>query len=186
MTDPSPARALAPRDRLVFPLDFPSLAAARPAASASARAEGPRPAAWIGVSHDLSLADAKARTPVCQCLAAAAGSPSDPAFAWRSGMPAVDEDTIAVAISGDGVPCSATVGKGKAAHAPLPSIAGMERVGDDLVVDVEEAVDGRPTVRGLLAKRPGPTGSVIVRARSLPFGRPEGGGKGTCRIPVGK
>jgi orotidine-5'-phosphate decarboxylase len=40
MIEVSPARALAPRDRLVFPLDFPTLAEARPAAEALAPAVG--------------------------------------------------------------------------------------------------------------------------------------------------
>lgn len=156
-------------------------------AAASARPEAPKPSGWIGVSHDLSLADSKSHIAVCQCLAAAAGSPSDPSFTWRGNVPPTGEDTIAVAIGGEGVACDVTVGKGANAHTPVPSIAGTERVGEDVIIDVEEAHEGRPTVHGVLVARPGGAGNVIVRARgALPFGKPADGTKGACKLPLTK
>ena len=75
----------------------------------------------------------------------------------------------------------------RASHTPVPSIAAVERSGDDVVVSIEEAHEGRPTVHGALTHRPGPGGSVIFRATGgLPFGKPVDGSKGACKIAVAK
>lgn len=145
---------------------------------------------FVGVTHDLSIAPTAPRPESCKCLTVAFGSPSDPVFEWKSGSaPSVPDDVFAVAIAGDNVACEWKVkaGRGKLRElpVPVPSIAGVERVGEDVVVSVEAARDDRPVARGALSKRPGPTGGIIVRGRGkVPFGTPASGAKGRCRIAV--
>lgn len=157
-----------------------------PAALEVAKANDP----FVGVTHDLSIAPTAPRPETCKCLTVAYGSPNDPVFEWKTGAaPSVADDVFAVAIAGDNVACEwkVKVGRGKERElpVPVPSIAGVERVGDDVVVSVEAARDDRPVARGALAKRPGPTGAIIVRGRGkVPFGSPASGAKGKCRVAV--
>jgi hypothetical protein len=150
----------------------PALAAAPPASTGGH---------FIGVSHDLSLAEGAGTTAVCTCLGVAYGAPSDPKFAWHGGAPTASPDTMAVAIRGD-VSCPAHAGGHD--RGP-PSISGLARQGDDVVVFVEAARGGRPVVSGAIVERPGPKGGIVIKTRGrLPFGGPLGGGRGTCRIAV--
>jgi hypothetical protein len=160
---------------------------ASPAPAGGARPMvAPAPAApvdrtiFLGVVHDLSLAPGAARTPACQCLAVAYGTPADPKFTWQGGPPRVDPGTMAVAIAADGVACSAR------GYAPArASISGVERSGDDIVLVVENVREGRPVMHGALVAAPGGKGSLVVRARGgAPYGAPPGGGHGPCRVAV--
>lgn len=168
-------------------------APAAPAAAPSAAADTtPGRAPFIGVTPDLTLAPTDHRTPSCMCLAVGFGQPGDSAFRWQGGVPGADEGTMAVAISGDGVPCDwKPKGKGRAkkqeSEPLIPSIAAVESSGNDVVVTVEAAHLGRPIAHGAMIQRPGPGGALVVRGRGrVPFGRPADGGKGTCRIAVAK
>jgi hypothetical protein len=135
---------------------------------------------FLGVAHDLSLSPAATQSPACRCLAVAYGSPSDPKFVWQSGVPEVDPGTMAVAITAEGVACSAP------GYAPQrASISGVERSGADIVVVVENVKAGRPTVHGALIVAPPAGGALVVRARrGAPYGAPASGGRGPCRIAV--
>lgn len=146
------------------------------------KAAAPTRPAFIGVTPDLTLAPSSSRAPSCQCLAVAHGEPGDTAFEWEGGPPASDERAMAIAISGDGVPCS---WDSKGAPVPTPSIAAVERSGQDVVVTVEPAVAGRPVMRGAMILRPGSKGALIIRGSGkVPFGRSADGSNGTCRIAV--
>jgi hypothetical protein len=135
---------------------------------------------FLGVMHDLSPAPGAGAAPTCTCLGVTYGPPSDPKFAWQVGAPQVGPDTLAVAITGD-VECRAPQKKGDGP----PSISGIGRQGDDVVIFVEAARGGRPVVRGALVQRPGPKGAIVVKPRGhVRFGTPLGGGSGACRIAV--
>jgi hypothetical protein len=133
---------------------------------------------FLGVVHDLSLAPGAARAPACRCLAVGYGAPTDPKFSWQEGPPSIEPGTMAVAIATDGVPCSA---RGQAPS--RASISGVERVGDDIVLVVENVREGRPVMRGALVAPPSGKGSLLVRARhGAPYGAPPNGGPGPCRV----
>lgn len=143
-----------------------------------APAEPTRPN-FIGVTPDLTLSPAESRTVACQCLALAHGQPSSPAFQWQGGPPEATDHSMAVAISGEGVPCNWE------GEVPVPSIAGVERSGNDVVITIEPAREGRPIMRGAMILRPGPKGALVIKGKgNVPWGRPADGSAGTCRIPV--
>lgn len=156
-----------------------------PAAQAKA-SQDPSPvptrASFIGVTPDLTLAPSSSRTPACMCLALEHGAPGKSAFQWQGGTPEATTETMAVAISGEGVPCAWNA---EGAVPPIPSIAAVERSGQDVVLTIEPAREGRPIMRGAVILRPGAKGELIVKGRGrVPFGRPADGSAGTCRIPV--
>lgn len=134
---------------------------------------------FIGVTPDLTLAPASTRDAACQCLALAHGQPGSSAFQWQGGAPAATDDSMAVAISGEGVSCAWS------GEVPSPSIAGVERSGDDVVLTIEPAREGRPIMRGAMILRPGPNGALIVKGKgNVPFGKRADGSAGACRIAV--
>jgi hypothetical protein len=166
--------------------------AAEPAASATPALPGlalspPAPgdqAPFIGVVHDLSFGSAADASAVCSCLALTYGRPNSSKFKWRSGPRKFDKDTMAIAISSEGIACNMMVGGKEKTLAPA-SIAAIEHDGNDIVVVVEEATHGKPVARGALVKRPDPGASIAVRGLGgVPFGTPLGGGKGPCKIPL--
>jgi hypothetical protein len=135
---------------------------------------------FLGVTHDLSLASSAPRTPVCNCLTVAHGSPRDPKFAWQAEAPLVDAETIAIAIADDGVACAS-----RGSASVRASISAVEREGNDIVVVVESARQGQPVMRGALAASPGPNGVLVIRGRNgAPYGAPPSGGPGPCRIAL--
>lgn len=149
-----------------------------------AMAAPPKPlrAAFIGVTPDLTLAPAEARSATCMCLALAHGAPGSSAFQWQGGAPEETDDSMAIAISSENVSC----GWNEAgAEMPIPSIAGVERSGNDVVVTIEPAREGRPVMRGAMILRPSPKGDLLVKGKGrVPFGRPADGSMGTCRIAI--
>jgi hypothetical protein len=173
---PAPAESAAP---VVTPAAQPSAPAPPPPDIGELPTAGTSFAS-LGVVHDLSLRPDAVQGPSCACLAVAWGDPQDPRFAWEAGVPNVDQGVVAIAISGK-VPCHWSGGKGK----PVPSIAGVGREGDDIVITVEAATGGRPVVRGVLAVQPSSASHLVVRARgNLPFGKPAAGGPGPCRVAM--
>lgn len=142
----------------------------------------PLRAAFIGVTPDLTLVPAKERDASCMCLALAHGAPGSSAFQWEGGVPESSQNSMAVAISGEGVDCD--WGEGDV-EVPIPSIAGVERSGDDVILTVEPAQPGRPIMQGAMVLKPNAKGSLIVQGRGrVPFGRPASGAAGSCRIAV--
>jgi hypothetical protein len=136
----------------------------------------------LGVAHDLSLSQGAIKGASCTCLAVAFGPPSDPRFVWQAGPPHTSSDVIAVAISGD-LDCGWATAKN--VRLAKPSIAGIQREGDDVVVTVEGADGGRPVVRGALLVRPAPTSALVVRGKGrVPYGTRADASGGVCRIPM--
>lgn len=151
-------------------------------ASAPVAKAAPARAAFIGVTPDLTLAPDSNRTPACMCLAVAHGEPGSSKFQWQGGVPEATETSIALAISGDGLACNFD---NKGAEPAIPSIAAVERSGDDVVVTIEPAKAGRPVMRGAMILKPGPKGALVIKGQGrVPFGKPADGSNGACRIPV--
>lgn len=154
----------------------------QPKALAAPIATTPTRASFIGVTPDLTLAPSTNRSAACMCLALAYGEPGASSFQWQGGVPEATENAMAVAISGEGVPCAWDE---KGVPPPIPSIAGVERSGSDVILTIEPAREGRPVMRGAMILRPGPKGALIVKGKGrVPFGRPADGGMGTCRIAI--
>jgi len=137
---------------------------------------------YFGIARRLTLAPAQ-RQPSCKCVAAVVGSANDPNFDWHGEKPDVGVDAVVIAVSDEGIECEHP-GRG-------PSISAVDRVGNDVVVTLEEFKDTRPIALGAIIPNPGPEGAVYLRARgSTPYGRPlEGGGFGTrrnlCKVGTG-
>jgi hypothetical protein len=122
--------------------------------------------AYFGVARSLTLRPG-ARQPSCACVSAVVGRATDPAFDWHGDMPAVGSDALVVAISTEGIACD-TKGRG-------PSIAAIDRVGNDVVIVLEEFKETRPLALGAIVPNPGAGGRVFLRPRGrIPYGRPLG------------
>jgi hypothetical protein len=121
---------------------------------------------YFGVARGLSLSEGK-RDAVCACVSAAVGRPTDPAFHWQSAAPKVGADALVIAISSDGVGCEI---QGNGA-----SIRAVDRVGDDVVVVLEEHHSMRPKALGAIIPNPGANGGVYLRGEArAPYGKPLG------------
>lgn len=124
--------------------------------------------AYFGVARSLTLKPSD-RQPPCKCVVAAVGASNDPSFDWHGPAPSVGSDALVVAVSADGVTCD-TQGRG-------PSIAAIDRVGQDVVVVLEEFKETRPLALGAIIPNPGAGGRIFLRARGkTPYGRPLAGG----------
>jgi hypothetical protein len=135
--------------------------------------------ALLGARHDLGLSPDK-KTPVCSCLAAALGSPSDPAFKWAGGAPAIDAETqLVVALSSDGVAC-----EGAKPESIGASYWGYRLSGDDVIITVENAKLGRPLTGGAIIPKPVGNGQVYVRpaSKAVPYGKPLATGDKLCKL----
>jgi hypothetical protein len=137
--------------------------------------------AFVGVTHDVSLAPGASRAAVCRCLAVAYGSPNDARFAWAAApTSSIPLGLSVVAIAADGVTCDASGYDPRRA-----SIAGIERKGDDVVVTVEHVAEGHPVMRGAFIAPPGPKGALVLQALApAPFGASSDGSRGPCRVTV--
>ena len=135
------------------------LAALAPAPPVARTADPARGRVYaIGVQHDLSLAPAAAATPACGCWTVAYGSPEDPKFRWHAGPPHdVETDVIAVGIAPSGACPRAASVKSK-----RPSISGVARRGNDVIVWVESVAEGHPVMSGVLTVRPHAGGALVV------------------------
>lgn len=124
---------------------------------------------YFGIARGLSLAPGKPAA--CSCIAAAVGAPSDPAFRWRGAPPKVAADGMVIAISTEGIACDK--------QGPGPSIRGVDRSGEDVIVVLEDFREGRPQAFGAVIPNPGANGAVYVRAAGKSaYGRPIGAGGG--------
>jgi hypothetical protein len=143
--------------------------------------EGLADRALLGARHDLALAGENP-SPSCACLAVVAGFPSNPAFFWQSVVPVIDADSqVVIAFTSDGIGCD------RQAEGSLgASYWGYQRVGDDVVVFIENAMPGRPVTTGAIIPRPSGNGALYVEPRdnNVPYGRSmEGTGK-RCRVEI--
>lgn len=123
----------------------------------------PQQTDYFGIARGLTLAPG--RQAACSCIAAAVGMPSDPAFKWRGLPPKVASDGMVMAISTEGIACDT--------QGPGPSIRGVDRSGEDVVVVIEDYHAGRPQALGAIIPNPGGNGAVYVRAAGkTAYGKP--------------
>jgi len=157
-------------------LDKPRNLAAGPDEQATvAAATGP---ALLGARRDLKFQGPKQA--ICSCLAVKLGAPADSAFAWEHGPPIVDDSRqLVVGLSSEGVACSENVGLGA-------SYKGYQTPGNDVVVMVERAHEGRPVTSGAVIPRPIADGQVYVVAAEpgSPFGGSVGDSKQRCKLEL--
>ena len=133
---------------------------------------------WTGVRHDLAINPQKKPTGTCNCLAVAVGAPNGGQFAWRGARPDVNPNNLAVAISG-GADC---VG-GPASEADRrPSISAVDRIGKDIVVEVEDLPLDRPIASGAILSPLEPGGKIYVKPRSKKVVYAKTSGKELCRV----
>lgn len=132
--------------------------------------------ALLGARHDLRYTGAATAT--CRCLATALGQANDAGISWRSHIPEVDPSTqLVIALSSEGLPCP---------DAPKDSLGasywGYRIAGDDVVVVVESARDGRPVTSGAIIPKPTGNGRVLVEplGAAVPYGRPLTAGEKRC------
>jgi hypothetical protein len=118
----------------------------------------PEAQTWFGVRHDLSMSPAAPRTAACGCLAVEVGMPGKQAFSWDGETPAIGPDAVVVAVSAKGVDCPAEPDEQKR----RASISAVDRDGDDVLVEIEDLVQGRPLALGAIVPKPGPNGALYV------------------------
>jgi hypothetical protein len=147
------------------------------ATSAKAAGEPATPIALLGARQDLALSGGHSTT--CKCLAVALGQPGDAAFRWSGERPRTNSSSqLVIALSSAGQACPEAGDKATGA-----SYWGYETVGNDVVVVVESAHEGRPLAAGGIIPRP-QNGQVFVRPidKKLPYGRPSSGAGARCQI----
>lgn len=134
----------------------------------------------LGARHDLQL-DAGKATASCQCLSVALGNAQSPGMAWSTDPPVIDAGTqLSIALSSAGQACKDEPKKSLGA-----SYWGYRISGDNVVVLVEAARDGRPLTNGAIIPKPVGQGQVFVApaSKKLPYGRAlAGDDKGLCKI----
>ncbi|HEV8550784.1 MAG TPA: hypothetical protein VGQ57_17180 [Polyangiaceae bacterium] len=143
-----------------------------PAAAASATA---RP--LLGARTDLSLSPADVPGQ-CSCVRVALGAANLGAFRWKSEPPAVDDQTqLVLALTSEGAGCTNPKGSLGASY------WGYRRAGDDVVVYVENGVQGRPVAGGAIIPKPFGQGQVYLApmGKSVIYGK-AAGGKGRCKL----
>ena len=134
--------------------------------------------ALIGARQDLAF-NGPARA-TCECLAVHVGQASDPAFVWELSVPSTDRDSqLVIGLSSRNVACSRTGPQGLGA-----SYQGFRVSGQDVIVLVEEARDGRPLTSGAIIPRPGAGGQVFVSpaSKDVPYGRSSNGASDRCAL----
>ena len=135
--------------------------------------------ALLGARHDLSLVSEHASA-TCACLKAALGSARSPAFAWQSSVPRLSEDTqLAFAMSSENVVCS-----GEPKGSSGASYWGYRISGNDVIVFVEGAREGRPRTAAAIIPKPVGDGQVYVAPakKKFPYGRPLDGKGERCKV----
>jgi hypothetical protein len=154
-------------------------AAAPPSATASAApAAAPAPnRPLLGARTDLSLAPGEGPGP-CSCLRVALGPANMGAFRWQGAPPAVDDQRqLVLALSSEGSGCTNPKGSLGASY------WGYRRVGNDIIVYVENGVTKHPLAQGAIIPKPFGQGQVYVApiTKKLPFGKATNG-KGNCLL----
>jgi len=132
----------------------------------------------LGARHDLKLRPGQA-TANCECVSVALGGSHSQGMVWSAVPPELDEGTqLSIALSSEGQAC-----KGEPKSSLGASYWGYRLAGNDVVVLVEAARDGRPLTVGGIIPKPVGAGQVYLApaSKKLPYGRPLEG-KGLCKI----
>jgi hypothetical protein len=131
--------------------------------------------ALLGARHDVRYTGSA--TPACRCLAAALGPVNQAGISWRSHVPEVDPGTqLVIALSSEGVGCpDPKDGLGA-------SYWGYRIAGEDVIVVVESARDGRPVTSGAIIPKPTGNGRVLVEPLNarVPYGQSLASGEKRC------
>ena len=127
----------------------------------ASQAAPPDALTWFGVRHDLSMSASAPRTPACGCLAAEVGMPGKQAFQWDGEVPIIGPDAVVIAVSSRGVACAAEADESKR----RASISGVERDGEDVLVEIEDLPEGRPLALGAIIPKPGAKGGLYIVPR---------------------
>jgi hypothetical protein len=146
-----------------------------PTTAARVQTAGNKP--LLGARHDLALVLERA-TAQCSCLKVGLGQANRDAFRWKAAAPEVDNQTqLVVALSSEGSGCVDPKGSLGASY------WGYRRRGDDIVVYVENAVQGRPLTSGAIIPKPLGDGQVFIAPaeKGVPYGKATDG-KGNCKL----
>jgi hypothetical protein len=130
--------------------------------------------AMLGARHDLRLSP-EIKTAKCRCLAVALGTPTNSAMSWRGTPASIDpRSQLVIAFSSDAQQCP-----GEPQGSLGASYWGYRMSGNDVVVVIEAARDGRPVTTGAIIPKPNGEGQVVVQplTRDLPYGQSLSGGE---------
>ena len=133
----------------------------------------------LGVRHDLSLVSEHANA-ACACLKVGIGGAQSAAFQWQSDAPHLSDDTqLAFAMSPESTSCS-----GEPKGSSGASYWGYRISGNDVIVFVEGAREGRPRTKAAIIPKPVGDGQVYVAPakKNFPYGRPLDGKGERCKI----
>ncbi|HEX5098273.1 MAG TPA: hypothetical protein VFV94_02185 [Polyangiaceae bacterium] len=131
----------------------------------------------LGARSDLTLVPAQIAGQ-CSCLRVALGPANLGAFRWAAEAPAVDDQTqLALALSSEGSGCKDPKGSQGASY------WGYGRKGDDVVVYIENGVQGRPLAQGAIIPKPFGQGQVYVAPakKGVIYGK-AADGTGRCKL----
>jgi hypothetical protein len=135
--------------------------------------------ALLGARRDLSLVGEHANA-ACACVKVGIGAADSAAFQWQSGAPHLSADTqLAFAMSSENMPC-----KDEPKGSSGASYWGYRISGNDVIVFVEGAREGRPRTSAAIIPRPFGDGQVYVAPAkvSFPYGRALDGKSQRCKV----
>ena len=121
----------------------------------------------LGARHDLSLVSEHANA-ACACLKVGIGSAQSAAFQWQSEAPHLNDDTqLAFAMSSENTSCN-----GEPKGSSGASYWGYRISGNDVIVFVEGAREGRPRTKAAIIPKPVGDGQVYVAPakKNFPYG----------------
>jgi len=133
----------------------------------------------LGARHDLSLVSEHANA-ACACVKVGIGTAQSAAFQWQSSAPHMSEDTqLAFAMSSENMSCQDEP-KGSSGA----SYWGYRISGNDVIVFVEGAREGRPRTAAAIIPKPVGDGQVYVAPakKRFPYGRPLDGKGELCKV----
>jgi hypothetical protein len=135
--------------------------------------------ALLGARRDLGLVSGHANA-ACACLKVGIGSANSAAFQWQAAAPHLNEDTqLAFAMSSENTSCS-----GEPKGSSGASYWGYRISGNDVIVFVEGAREGRPRTNAAIIPKPVGDGQVYMAPakKNFPYGRPLDGKGERCKV----